>query len=493
MVLREALEKISGIDCQGTMDVDICGISYDSRSVQKGDLFVAIRGEKTDGARFVPEAIGRGAVAVAVERRVDPDPRVPNVIVPEARTFLAQISRVFYGDPSDKLKLVGITGTNGKTTTSCLMDSIFRCAGIRSCLVGTLGMKIGQRSFTSERTTPESSDLARFLQTAVEEGCTHGALEVSSHSLALKRVFGTKFAVGVFMNLTRDHLDFHRDMESYFQAKRLLFSAENGNRIDTAVINMDDPYGNKLEQSARCRVLRFGFQKMSDIHVRDCRNHVQSTDLALTTPAGEVKIHTRLIGRPNIYNTMAAVGASYCLGIDLDNIRKGIEALTEVPGRMELIDAGQNFSVIVDYAHSPDALENLLKTVAQLPHKDLITVFGCGGDRDRTKRPIMGAIAANMSSLVLATSDNPRSEDPLEILREIEIGLKKGPAPYKIVPDRHQAIESAIAGAQEGDVVIIAGKGHEDYQIIGSQVIPFDDRELARALIRQRLESKDRR
>jgi UDP-N-acetylmuramoyl-L-alanyl-D-glutamate--2,6-diaminopimelate ligase len=493
MILREALEPISGIEWKRTPDVDICGISYDSRSVQKGDLFVAIRGEKTDGARFIPEAIARGAVAVAAERRLDSDPRVAIVVVSDTREFLAEISRVFYGDPSSKLKLVGITGTNGKTTTSYLMDSIFRSAGIRSCLIGTLGMKIGERSFPSERTTPESSDLARFLQRAVMEGCTHGVLEVSSHSLALKRVFGTKFATGVFMNLTRDPLDFNKDMENYFRAKQLLFSPESGNRIETAVINMDDPYGNRLEQSVGCPVLRFGFHESANIHVRDCRSHTQHTDLVLATPAGEAEFRTRLIGRPNMYNIMAAVGAAHCLGFDLDKICNGIEALNEVPGRMELVDAGQDFAVIVDYAHSPDALENLLKTVAQLPHKKLITVFGCGGDRDRTKRPIMGVIAANMSSLVLATSDNPRSEDPLEILREIEIGLKKGTAPYKIVPDRHQAIESAVGTAEEGDVVIIAGKGHEDYQIIGSQVIPFDDRKLARDLIRKRLEPKDHR
>jgi UDP-N-acetylmuramoyl-L-alanyl-D-glutamate--2,6-diaminopimelate ligase len=456
--------------------------------VQKGDLFVAIKGERTDGARYIAQAIDKGAAAVASERRLDPEPQVPSLVIADARKFLAEISRIFYQDPSRKLKLVGITGTNGKTTTSYLMDSIYSRAGIRSCLVGTLGMKIGAKSFHSDRTTPESSDLIRFLRQAALEHCTHGALEVSSHSLALRRVFGAKFAVGVFMNLTRDHLDFHKDMESYFQAKLLLFTAENGNRIEAAVINTDDDYGKRLTRMVRCPVTRFGFHEAAEIHVLEYHSRADSTDLALATPAGEARFHLRLVGRPNIYNVMAATAAALCQGVDLSKIREGVEALKGVPGRLERIDAGQDFTVIVDYAHSPDALENLLKTVSQLPRAKLITVFGCGGDRDKTKRPIMGEIATNMSDLVLATSDNPRSEDPLDILKEIEAGLRRGPAPYTIIPDRRQAIDSAVSTARTGDVVVIAGKGHEDYQIIGSQVIPFDDRKVAWELIRHRME-----
>jgi UDP-N-acetylmuramoyl-L-alanyl-D-glutamate--2,6-diaminopimelate ligase len=492
MTLREALKHIPGIKWTGKPDVDLGGISYDSRLVQKGDLFVAIKGEKTDGARFVSQAIKRGAVAVASEQRLDPGPQAASLVVPDARRFLAEMARIFCNDPSLKMKLVGITGTNGKTTTSCLMDSIFRHAGFHSCLVGTLGMKIGSQRYPSDHTTPESSDLIRFLQTAVKEGCTHGALEVSSHSLALKRVYGAKFKVGVFMNLTRDHLDFHKDMEAYFQAKQLLFSAENGNRIESAVINRDDPYSKRLEDIIRCPIMRFGFDEPADIHVLEHQNRAGGTELALATPAGKARLHVRLIGRPNIYNIMAATGAAICVGIDLDKICEGIEALRGVPGRMETVEAGQDFTVIVDYAHSPDALENLLNTVSELPHKRLITVFGCGGDRDKTKRPVMGEIATSRSNLVFATSDNPRSEDPLQILMEIESGLRNGSAPYKIVQDRSRAIESAISTACTGDVVVIAGKGHEDYQIMGSQVLPFDDRKVAFDLIRRRLESEKR-
>jgi UDP-N-acetylmuramoyl-L-alanyl-D-glutamate--2,6-diaminopimelate ligase len=487
MLLEKALEQIPGIQWIGQRSVAITGLAYDSRSVRKGDLFVAIKGEKSDGARFIPQAIEKGAVAVASENRIEPDPDKVAITVPDARRFLAEISRVFFEDPAERLNLVAITGTNGKTTTTYLMESIFRHAGIHSCLVGTIGMKIGARSFHTAHTTPEASDLVKFFRQASDEGCTHGALEVSSHSLALKRVFGTRFRVGVFMNLTRDHLDFHSDMESYFRAKQILFSAENGNRVASAVINTDDPYGKRLEREVNCAVMSFGFNEDAKIRVLECRNRVDGTDLMLGTPAGDLGYRLRLIGRPNVYNVMAATGAALSLNILPDGIRKGIEGLEGVPGRVERVDEGQDFTVVVDYAHSPDALENLLNTVSRLPHEKLITVFGCGGDRDRTKRPIMGEIAVKKSDLVFATSDNPRSEDPLEILREIEAGMHIGPAPYKIIPDRRDAIKSAIFTACKGDVVVIAGKGHEDYQILGDRTIRFDDREVAGDLIRERL------
>jgi len=490
MLLLEALDQIPEINRVGILDAELRGISYDSRSVQQGDLFVAIKGEKTDGARFVQQAVHKGAAAVASETPIESGLGIACFLVPDARKFLAEISRIFYHDPSSRLNLVAITGTNGKTTTSYLMDSIFNRANIRSCLVGTLGMKIGAKTFHSEHTTPESSDLLEFLHKAVEEGCTHGALEVSSHSLALKRVFATRFTVGVFTNLTRDHLDFHKDMDGYFRAKQLLFSPENENRVQSAVINTDDEYGKRLEKQIQCPVVRFGFSKNAEIHVLDHRSRADGNDLDLATPMGKTQFRSRLIGRPNIYNVMAATGAALCLGIGLDEIRTGIEALEGVPGRVELVDAGQNFTVVVDYAHSPDALENLLKTVSQLPHEKLITVFGCGGDRDRTKRPIMGGIATNMSDLVFATSDNPRSENPLDILNEIEAGLRSGPAPYKVIPDRRQAIRNAVWTACAGDIVVIAGKGHEDYQIIGTRVLPFDDRKLAWELIHERMQAE---
>ena len=487
MLLSELFKQIHGIDRAGTSDVQIRGIAYDSRLVQAGDLFVAIKGEKTDGALFVGQAISRGAVAIASESSIEAQPAVATFTIPDARRFLAEGSRIVYQDPSIKLKLVGITGTNGKTTTSYLMHSLFSRAGIPSCLVGTIGMNIGNAGYPSKHTTPEASDLMKFLHQALTEGCTHGAMEVSSHSLALKRVFGVKFAVGVFMNLTQDHLDYHKDMESYFQAKGLLFSRENDNRVESAVINIDDAYGERLAKQVPCPVVRFGFSSSADIHVTEFHSHPDRSELILATPAGRAEFHLHLIGRPNASNIMAATGAALCLGLNLDEIREGVEALRGVPGRLEIVKAGQDFAVIVDYAHSPDALENLLKTVAQLPHARIITLFGCGGDRDRTKRPIMGEIAASMSDFVIATSDNPRSEDPLDILKEVEAGLRKGAAPYRMMPDRGQAIEAAISMAQKSDAVVIAGKGHEDYQIIGNRSLPFDDRKVAADLIKKRL------
>jgi UDP-N-acetylmuramoyl-L-alanyl-D-glutamate--2,6-diaminopimelate ligase len=489
MILQKIADQSSGVILTGNPDLQIEGIAYDSRKVKKNYLFVAIKGEKTDGARFVRQAIENGASAIASEKPIDSGLNVTHLTVRDARGFLAEASRTYYQDPSQKIKLMGITGTNGKTTTTYLMHSLYRHAGLRSCLVGTLGMKIGDQSFPTEHTTPEASDLMRFLNQAVSEGCTHGAMEVSSHSLSLKRVYGTKFTVGVFTNLTRDHLDFHGDMESYFGAKRLLFSPENGNQVETAVINSDDPYGLRLKTELRCPVVCFGFNKPADIHLLEHQSRSDGTDLVIATPTGKARLQIRLIGRPNIYNIMAAMGSALSLGIPLDAICGGIESMTGVPGRMETVDAGQDYTVIVDYAHSPDALENLLKTVSQLPHKRVITVFGCGGDRDRTKRPIMGAIAAAMSDVVVATSDNPRSEDPLAILEEIKIGVHQGPAPYEIVPDRSRAIERAISMARKGDVVVIAGKGHEDYQILGTRTIHFDDREVAWDLIRKNSKS----
>ena len=486
MLLRNALRQIAGISWKGNPDTDISGISYDSRSVQRGDLFVAIRGEKTDGALYVAQALENGAAAVASEQQIDPGKQAAAILVADARQFLTEISQIFYGNPSAKLKLVGITGTKGKTTTTYLLDSIYRSAGLRSCLGGTIERKIGDRSFHSSHTTPESSDLLKFLNQAAAEGCTHGAMEVSSHSLALKRVFGTRFAVGVFTNLTLDHLDFHKDMETYFRAKQLLFSAENGNEVETAVINIDDHFGKRLADEIHIPVLRFSFDNPAEIRVLEYQSRTDGSDLELETPVGKIRFNMHLIGRPNIYNTMAATGAALSLGISMKSIREGIDALKGVPGRMELVKEGQDYTVIVDYAHSPDSLDNLLKTVSRLPHEKIIVVFGCGGDRDRTKRPIMGEIAAKLGNFVIATSDNPRSEDPLAILNEIEPGLRMGSAPYKIVPDRREAIKSAISMASKGDAVVIAGKGHEDYQIIGKQVIPFDDRKLAAELIRDR-------
>lgn len=483
MLLEEVLAQIPSAELTGDPRVCISGISHDSRMIKRGFLFVAVKGEKADGLHFLDQAIRRGAAAFASEDNPPANLDTPALKVSDARRFLAEVSRIFFEDPTSELKLVAITGTNGKTTSSYLLESIFCQANLRSCLVGTIGMKIGDLPFPASHTTPEAPALMSFLRQAVIGGCTHGALEVSSHALALNRVYGARFAVGVFTNLTPDHLDFHKDMESYYRAKRLLFVPEGGNQIDWAVINTDDLYGRRLASEVSCPLMRYGFVTGTDIHVRSQESYVDGIDLRIATPKGEFPVRSHLTGRPNIYNIMASVGAALCLGIEPELIRKGIETLESVPGRMELVDAGQPFTVMVDYAHTPDALENLLQTVSTLPHSSLITVFGCGGDRDRTKRPAMGEIAGRMSDFIVATSDNPRSEDPLAILNEIETGLRRVSNRYKLIPNRRKAIEIALSIARKGDMVVIAGKGHEEYQVIGTRAFPFDDRAVARELI----------
>jgi UDP-N-acetylmuramyl-tripeptide synthetase len=483
MLLQELTARLPGLELRGDPATAIGGIAYDSRAVEKGFLFVGIKGERTDGMRFLDQAVRRGAAAFATEDRLASDSPIPTLRVPDARAFLAEAARIFFGDPASELELAAITGTNGKTTTCYLLESVFRESGLPACLLGTIGKRIGDRTFPASRTTPEASDLMAFLRQAAAAGCTHGALEVSSHALALKRVLGAKFSVGIFTNLTPDHLDFHKDMESYYQAKRLLFVPEGANRIDWAVINEDDPYGRRLSAEVTCQLLRYALSARADVRVLSHESRVDGTLLRLATPRGDLEVRSRLVGRPNIYNMLAAVGAALCLGIEPQQIGKGIANLPGVPGRMERVDAGQPFTVIVDYAHTPDALKNLLETLSALPHRDLITVFGCGGDRDRTKRPLMGEIAGRMSGFVIATSDNPRSEDPLAVLQEIEVGLKRSPGQYQLISDRRKAIERALSMARQGDVVVISGKGHENYQIIGTESRPFDDRLVARELI----------
>jgi UDP-N-acetylmuramoyl-L-alanyl-D-glutamate--2,6-diaminopimelate ligase len=490
MLLQELLDGIPGIKLEGDPRTQILGIAYDSRRVKTGDLFVVLKGAKTDGLLFIDEALARGAAALAADRVLDPKPGIARLTVPDARKFLAEAARAIFQDPAAHMRLIAITGTNGKTTTSYLVDAIFRQAGLRSCLVGTLGMRIGDQPFPSAHTTPEASDLTAFLHEAREAGCTYGSLEISSHALVMRRVFGTRFEVAVFSNLTPEHLDFHNDMESYYQAKHLLFAPEGANAVKTAVINIDDPYGQRLASEIAGPVVGYGFSAEAGIRVLDCHMGIEGTGLRLSTPAGEMSIRARLSGRPNIYNMTAAAGAALSLGIDPHFVRLGIESLHGVPGRLEPVRGGQDFAVIVDYAHTPDALEKLLETVRQLAPGRMAAVFGCGGDRDRKKRPLMGEIATRLSDFVVATSDNPRSENPQQILAEIEPGLKMGAAAYQLQPDRREAIRSALAWARKGDVVVIAGKGHEDCQIIGAQVFPFDDRTVALELIHEMLNAQ---
>lgn len=469
-------------------DLEILEIAYDSRLVNAGTLFVAIRGEKTDGNKFVADAVARGAVAVMSEQ-ANPGAlpgEFPWIQVADARKALALSAVNYYARPAEVLKLIGVTGTNGKTTISYLMDSILRAAGCKVGLLGTIGYRLVSESLPAPNTTPESLDLQKYLAKIVQAGGTHAVLEASSHALAMDRLWGCPFAVAIFSNLTRDHLDYHKTLEDYFAAKRRLFEGTGAAAPAAGVINRDDEYGQKLSGLAS-RTLTYGLEPGADITTRKPALTLSGIEFTAETPAGKIEIRSRLVGRPNVYNILAATGAGVALGLSKEVIATGIAQLSAVPGRFERIEAGQPFLVVVDYAHTDDALRNLLATARELnPNGRIITLFGCGGDRDRTKRPLMGEAAGRASDIVVLTSDNPRSEDPLLIINDAIVGAQRTSAKLLIEPDRQKAIEVALDEARSGDIVLLAGKGHETYQVLRDRTIEFDDHAVAHRILSQR-------
>jgi UDP-N-acetylmuramoyl-L-alanyl-D-glutamate--2,6-diaminopimelate ligase len=468
-------------------DPEVTAVAYDSRRVAPGTLFVAVQGLSTDGNLYVEAARRKGAVAVASER--PPAGEGPWLQVADAREALALLSAAVLGHPAASLRLVGVTGTNGKTTTTHLLDAALRAAGLRTGLIGTVQYRIGDRLAESVRTTPESSDLQELFREMADAGCTHVVMEVSSHSLSLKRVFGCSFGVAAFTNLTRDHLDFHGDMESYFAAKRLLFDAYLA-ADGQVVINLDDDRGAELARSARGEAWTFSLDpgRGARITATDLRLDLRGTSFRASTPVGSFPVHTPLLGRFNVQNVLAALGASLALGLPPEAVLRGLGSVTGVPGRLERVEGGQPFTVVVDYAHTDDALKNLLETVRELSPRRLITVFGCGGDRDRSKRPLMGAVAARLSDVAVVTSDNPRSEPPEAILEEIQRGMNGGRRALRhAIVDRKDAITFALEMAEAGDAVVIAGKGHETYQVLRDRTVPFDDRQVARQVLSRML------
>ena len=483
MTLDELLTAITVEKVQGDLGTKIRGLTIDSRQVSPGDIFVALVGQTTDGHRFVADAVRRGAVAIVSEK----PPEVAGltwVQTTDARTATGRLSSRLAGEPSKVLNLVGITGTNGKTTTAYFLDSMFRRLAPPSAMMGTVVHRIGEESIPGRHTTPEAPELQSFLSAAVKAQCRYGVLEVSSHGLALGRVEGTEFACAVFTNLSRDHLDFHHDMESYFTAKRMLFE-QYLRPGATAVVSVDDTYGIRLAKSLSSPVRTFGFSADADIRVEEMEASFEGLDLRIRERGGVRRIKSPLIGRHNALNILAAFGAGLCLDFEAEELIQVIERAHGAPGRYEKVEAGQPFHIIVDYAHTDDALRNLLETTRSLPHGRILTVFGCGGDRDISKRPLMGAVASRLSDVVILTSDNPRSEDPLSIIHEIELGTKgaRSRADVFIEPDRRSAIEKAISLASEGDVLLISGKGHESYQVTRNGVNPFDDREVVREIL----------
>ena len=471
-----------GAKLHGPAELEISGLSYDSRLVGRGHLFAALRGVKQDGLGFLKAAKRKGAVAVLSDRT--PPLPIPWIEAENPRAALADLAAAHFDRPSSHLTLTGVTGTNGKTTTAFLIDAALRQASKVTGLLGTVETRIAGRPKSSSLTTPESLDLQQLLREMVDEGVTHATLEVSSHALVQERVRGLKFHAAVFTNLTRDHLDFHGGFESYFEAKKLLFT-EHLHPLGMAIVNLDDEHGNDLAESLRgprCRT--FGFTPGSHYRPEDLEVSLHGVRFLCTTPEGPVKVHSPLVGLFNVSNLLGAIGALMALGLTPAEAASGVSSLEGVPGRMERVDVGQPFSVIVDYAHTDDALRNLLDTLRSLKPKRIITVFGCGGDRDRSKRPLMGSVAAQRSDLVIATSDNPRSEPPGGILDEIAQGFKNHNTPFKLIVDRREAIDFALRSALPDDLVVIAGKGHEGTQTIRDRKLPFDDRLVAKEILR---------
>jgi len=485
MKLDELLRGLDGLQSGLEVGAEVTSLAYDSRRVQRGTLFFAIQGEKADGHAFIPQAFERGAVAVVSERKPPGDLASRWVQVPRIRRALSTAGRVFFGKPDLHLKLIGITGTNGKTTTAFLVDSILRAAGIRTGLFGTIEYRVGDRALPALNTTPESLDLWAYFAQTVDAGGAGVVMEVSSHALAQERVWGFPYSVAVFTNLTRDHLDYHKDFEHYYEAKRRLFEGLGTPPPAWAVINVDDPWGRKLLDVPCPQRLTYGTNSNAQVkgkHVDYRHNGLEGT---IVTPEGKLQLVSSLVGRANLMNILAATAASIAYGIPLEKIEEGLKNLKAVPGRFERVDEGQPFLVIVDYAHTDDALRNVLSTARELTRNRLIVVFGCGGERDRAKRPLMGEAAGSLSDLAVLTSDNPRGEDPLLIMNDALVGLQKAGKPYWAEVDRETAIRKAVEEAHEGDAVVLAGKGHETYQILKDRTISFDDREVARKVLRE--------
>lgn len=462
-------------------DPEIRALEYDSRRVVRDSLFFAINGLVTDGHLHLDQAIEKGAVAVASEREKPDGFPLAWIRVSPIRTFMACVADAFNHRPSEQLQLVGITGTNGKTTTAFLIYSILEQAS-PGLLLGTVRATLSGRSWEMERTTSEAIDVQGILSQAVQQGCRWGAMEVSSHALAFHRVYQCRFPVAVFTNLSQDHLDFHRTMEEYFETKHLLFKHSHNPGLRHAVLNRDDDYARRIDPSPEARVVTFGLDREADIFPLTYETSIDATEVELSFFDRRLVLRSPLLGTHNLYNVMAAATAAHLMGATDDQIHKGVALLERVPGRFERVEVEKDYVVLVDYAHTPMALKKVLAFSRQLTRKRVLCVFGCGGDRDGGKRPQMGAIAVEAADLAFITSDNPRSEDPSEIIQDIRAGIPEGYTNYEAITDRRSAIKRAMQLARPGDIVLIAGKGHETYQEVDGEKLPFDDREVVRGL-----------
>ncbi|MCU9612201.1 UDP-N-acetylmuramoyl-L-alanyl-D-glutamate--2,6-diaminopimelate ligase [Caldibacillus lycopersici] len=487
MKLHSLLEYLPFAKQIGDHNPEILSIEQDTRKVMEGTLFICIKGSIFDGHTFAQAAVEKGAVAIVASEPVKVD--VPVISVPDTNRAMAILADAFYGHPSQKLYLIGITGTNGKTSVSHMVQHIFNEGKKKTGLIGTLYTKIGEDTFETKNTTPDSLTLQKTYHQMVRSITDVVSMEVSSHALVNGRVWGSDFDVAVFTNLTQDHLDYHKTMDEYKQAKGLLFS-RLGNKYDTkhpkfAVLNADDDASSYYESITSAHILKYGIEQAADVKAFDIQFSNKGTTYSVKTPVGESVVHVNLVGIFNVYNTLATIAVGLCYGLPLADIVTGLSTFQGVPGRFELVNEHQEFPVIVDYAHTPDSLENVLTTVQSMAKGRVFVVVGCGGDRDKTKRPIMAQIACQYATDPIFTSDNPRSEDPQAILKDMEAGVTD--KQYKVIIDRKDAIKYAINEAGKDDIVLIAGKGHETYQIIGEQVLDFDDRLVAREAIRNRV------
>jgi UDP-N-acetylmuramoyl-L-alanyl-D-glutamate--2,6-diaminopimelate ligase len=471
----------------GSRDVEVEQVAVDSRRVRARGLFFAVQGSKADGNAFVADAMARGAIAIASEGPAPPSlpPAVAWIPIREPRKTLATVAANFYSHPAKALQLVSVTGTNGKTTTTSLIDSIVKASGAKTGLFGTIAYHTPLGDYPAPNTTPESVDLQGFLAEIRDAGGKFAVLEASSHSLTMDRLWGCHFRAAVFTNLTREHMDYHKTFEDYFAAKRRLFEGTGAGAPDAAVINSDDEWGKKLVGLA-AKTVTYGLDSHADITTKKFQLGFGGLIFSAQTPNGRVQIASPLVGRINVYNILAAIGAAQVLGFPNEAIEEGVRNLHSVRGRFQRVEAGQPFLVIVDYAHTDDALENLIRTARELtPNGRVITLFGCGGEKDRTKRPVMGEVTGRLSDLTVLTNDNPRKEDPLRIISDVVVGLQKASGKYLIEPDREKAIAMAIRQAGAGDIVLLAGKGHETEQILADRTIAWDDGEMARKALRE--------
>jgi UDP-N-acetylmuramoyl-L-alanyl-D-glutamate--2,6-diaminopimelate ligase len=489
MTFQHLLDGAEFLSQSGNPEVN--SVEYDSRRVKPGSLFVAMQGESSDGNRFIDQAIQAGAVAIVTDSPAEkPREGVAWALVPHGRRALARISENFYRRPAERIAVTGITGTNGKSTTAFVIESILTAAGRKSALIGTIEYHVAGKLYAAPHTTPEALELARLFNEALGQGANEAVMEVSSHALAQQRVFGVPFDVAAFTNLTRDHLDYHKTMEEYFRAKRVLFEGCGTDPPRAVVTNLDDQFGAQLVGFSRKRsnvVLTYGWER-GDFHAAKADVTPRGTRFDMITPNERLAIFSPLIGRVNVYNILAAAAASFARGCPSDAIARGVDSLTHVPGRFQRVDCGQPFTVVVDYAHTDDALRNLTALAREFVSRNgsgakVITLFGCGGDRDRAKRPLMGEAAGRGSDFVVLTSDNPRSEDPRTIINDALVGLQKSGVKYSVEVDRRKAIGLAITEARPGDIVLLAGKGHEKVQVTREGLQPFDDVEVAREVL----------